>query len=67
MSRKIVCKRCKAKCCTCQGCNPDNYVDNLCPKCQKDAANTNKRMSGLRESQESVETGRLQSSESSEK
>ena len=27
---------CGAKCCQCTGCNPSNYKDGLCPKCQTD-------------------------------
>lgn len=36
MSRKVRCKKCGAECCSCTGCNPDSYVNGLCPKCQQD-------------------------------
>lgn len=35
MYRKVTCKKCGTKCCTCQGCNPNTYVDGLCPRCQQ--------------------------------
>ncbi len=50
--RKVVCKQCGAKCCTCEGCNPDTYVDKLCPSCQKknNAISPDKGVQELRQS-----------------
>lgn len=32
---KAVCVQCGADCCTCWGCDPKQYRDGLCPKCQE--------------------------------
>jgi len=67
MPRKKICKICKAKCCTCEGCNPDSYVDGICPVCQKksnNAISSDKGMQELQQSQGITEISRVLSAES---
>lgn len=52
---QAVCKKCGGVCCTCTGCNPKEYVNGLCPSCQKelkDVSNTpDRELSELQEPQ----------------
>lgn len=54
--RKVKCKMCGEECCTCLGCNPNTYVDKLCPSCQKKIKNAVTSDKGMQELQQSQGT-----------
>jgi hypothetical protein len=35
MANKVTCSNCGTECCTCWGCNPNTYINGLCPACQE--------------------------------
>ncbi len=61
---RVKCKKCGASCCDCNGCATKNYINGICPLCQKklnDAITTNKGVPELRESKITITANRLQS------
>lgn len=63
---KAKCIRCGEECCTCNGCNPKNFVGGVCPSCikkQKNAESSNNGMQGMQQPQTVAETIRLFSPE----
>lgn len=49
------CTKCGAECCTCWGCDPKQYVNGLCPKCQREKTNDAAiKTSGVQRLQQSI-------------